>query len=92
MSEESLQAQISALPREHAPLPYLVLIFDKRNKLIATRYVRASSLKRAVLTGIKVNKYLFGNNKTFRAAASPEGWTMDWLINNRPDLLHAVAV
>lgn len=91
MSEEGLQERIDALPREHVPLPYAVTITDKRGNYIATRYVRASSAERARLVGAKVNIYVFGNRKTFDAKASPDGWTMDWLVKNKPELLHGVA-
>lgn len=86
-----MQARIDALPREHAPLPYAVTITDKRGNYIATRYVRASSAARARLVGVKVNIYVFGNKKTFDAKARPDGWTMDWLVKNRPELLYVGA-
>jgi hypothetical protein len=74
MNEESLQARINALPREHDPKPYAVTITDKRGNFVATRYVRASSKKRAELAGAKANIYIFGNKKTFGATARQDGW------------------
>lgn len=70
-AEEKLQARIDALPKDHVPWPYEVLIFDKRDRLINTRYVRASSVERAALTGYKVDRYLFRNKKGYRASAYP---------------------
>ena len=67
MSEAELQNRIDKLPKEHAPRPYKVLLFDKKGSYLNTRYVRASSPERAKLTGYKVDRYVFGNRKAFSA-------------------------
>lgn len=74
MSQESLQAKIDALPKEHRPLPYEVLLFDKRDRYLGKRFVRASSPERAKLTGYRVEKYVFGGRNVFKATAAPSGW------------------
>lgn len=82
MSAESLQKRIDALPRDHEPRAYVVTIYDRRQKVIARRYVRASSKERASLTGLRVNKYVFGNNATRSAVAFPDGWSKQAIGSN----------
>lgn len=71
MSEAELQNRINALPKEHPPRSYEVLLFDKKDRYLGKRYVRASSPERAKLTGYKTDRYVFGNRKAFRATAAP---------------------
>ena len=54
-----LQQRINALPKEHLPQGYTVTLRDKRGKYISTRYVRASSAKRAELTAARVEIDVF---------------------------------
>jgi len=68
-SEQKLQEAINELPKDHEPSHYTVIIQDNRGNHLATRYVRASSNRRAVLTGLKINRYLFRDRKTAHATA-----------------------
>jgi len=70
LTEEQLQAKIDALPKEHPPMKYSVIVTDQKGNYLATRIVRASSPERARLVGFKVNYYVFGQRKSFDAAAS----------------------
>lgn len=63
LTEENLQAQIDALPREHPPKAYEVLLLDRKDKLVDIRYVRASSKERAELTAKRVQYFLFKKRK-----------------------------
>ncbi|GAB2507397.1 hypothetical protein [Microbulbifer agarilyticus] len=73
LTEEQLQAKIDALPREHEPRRYRVIVSDKHGNHLATRIVRASSQERARLTGLKVNCYVFGQKRSFDARAALMG-------------------
>lgn len=55
-----LQNRINELPKEHEPKAYTVTLRDKRGVFISTRYVRASSPKRAELTAARVEIDVFG--------------------------------
>lgn len=70
MSEAELQNRINVLPKEHPPRSYEVLLFDKKDRYLGKRYVRASSQERAKLTGYRVDRYLFGNRNAYRATAA----------------------
>lgn len=72
MNESQLQARIDALPREHEPRRYEVLLFDRRDRFVSRRFVRASSPERAKLTGYKVERFVFGGTKAFRATVAPQ--------------------
>ncbi len=54
-----LQQRINALPKEHLPKGYTVTLRDKRGRYISTRYIRASSAKRAELTAARVEIDVF---------------------------------
>ncbi|WP_160153309.1 hypothetical protein [Microbulbifer sp. ALW1] len=80
LTEEQLQEKINALPHEHEPRSYSVIITDKRGNHLATRYVRARSPEIARLVGFKVNYYLFGYKSSFDASATltPPQAKVDW--------------
>jgi hypothetical protein len=85
-SEQQLQHAIDQLPKDHPPMPYKVAMKDRKGKLITHRYVRASSERRAELTAIKANKFIFRCKKTVKASAHPDGWTNECLSNYAPQI------
>lgn len=74
MSEvEKLRAAIDASPRDHAPRLYEVALNKKvRNKMVLEhyRYVRASSIRRAQLAALLVDRTIFGYTKTIAGSAT----------------------
>lgn len=69
VSEAGIQARIDELPRDHKPRMYEVLLKDKKGHYLTTRYVRASSRQRAVLVGIKVQRFTFNDRHVADATA-----------------------
>lgn len=74
MSEaEKLRAAIDASPRDHVPRLYQVALNRKvRNKMVLEhyRYVRASSVRRAQLSALLVDRTVFGYMKTIAGSAT----------------------
>lgn len=65
MNLNQIQEAITNAPIEHDPCGYAVTLTDKTGKVRHTRYVRASSEKRARLTALRTERGVFGYNNTF---------------------------
>ena len=70
MDEHTIQQKIDALPKIHPPRGYTVYLSDKRGVAVGIRLVRASSQARAELTGLRVERYIYGNRKAIGAKAT----------------------